>query len=49
MNGDFHYVNRTYASEGVNSSEMNVAIQLDGDENQDPIDIWTDEITLTSW
>ena len=49
MNGELHYVNRTYASQGVNSNEMNVAIQLDGDEKQDPIDIWADEITLTSW
>jgi hypothetical protein len=49
MNGNLQYVNRTYAALSVNSSEMNVAIQLDGDENQDPIDIWTDEMTLTSW
>ena len=49
MNGNLQYVNRTYASESVNSSEMNVGIQLDGDENQDPIDIWADEMTLTSW
>jgi hypothetical protein len=49
MNGNLQYVNRTYAAENVDSSEMNPAIQLDGDENQDPIDIWVDRMTLTSW
>jgi hypothetical protein len=49
MNGDTHYVNRTYAPGRVNSSEMNVAIQLDGDERQDPIHVWVDKMKLTSW
>lgn len=49
MNGDLHYVNRTYAAGNVNSSEMNVAIQLDGDERQDPIHVWADKVVLTSW
>lgn len=49
MNGVQHYVNRTYAAENVNSSEMNAAIQLDGDERQDPYSVWVDKMTLTSW
>lgn len=49
MNGNQQYVNRTYAAGNVWSSEMNAAIQLDGDENQDPIDIWVDKMNLTSW
>lgn len=49
MNGNQHYVNRTYAAEGVNSSEMNAAIQLDGDSNQDPYHVWVDKMKLTSW
>jgi hypothetical protein len=42
-------VNRTYAAGNVNASEMNAAVQLDGDERQDPYSVWVDKMTLTSW
>lgn len=49
MNGNLQYVNRTYAAKNVSGSQMNVAIQLDGDEHQDPIHVWADKVVLTSW
>lgn len=51
MNGNKQYVNRSYPAGNVNGSdfEMNPAIQLDGDERQDPIDIVVDKMTLTTW
>lgn len=49
MNGDTHYVNRTYGAKNVSGSEMNAAIQLDGDEHQDPYSVWVDKMALTSW
>jgi hypothetical protein len=51
LNGDKQYVNRTYPAGSVSKSdfELNPAIQLDGDEKQDPITIWVDKMTLTYW
>jgi hypothetical protein len=49
MNGDQHIVNRNFAALAVNSFEMNVAIQLDGDEKQDPIWVWADAMKLSYW
>jgi hypothetical protein len=49
MNGDLHYVNRTYPAENVNSFEMNPAIQLDGDNKTDPWAVWVDNMKVTYW
>ncbi len=49
MNGDKHYVNQTYSARLVSSFEMNAAIQLDGDENQDPWSVWVDRMSITYW
>jgi hypothetical protein len=49
MNGDLHYVNRTYPAGAVTSFEMNPAIQLDGDSHQDNFSVWIDKMTVTYW
>jgi len=28
---------------------MNVAVQMDGDDHQDPYHVWVDKMKLTSW
>lgn len=33
----------------INASEINVAVQLDGDYQQDPFSIWIDKVTLSHW
>jgi len=61
VNGQVHYIDVTvndntqtvnmYLSPlaNVNASEINVAIQLDGDYQQDPFSMWVDKATLTHW
>jgi hypothetical protein len=49
MNGNQHYVNRTYPAMKITSFEMNAAVQLDGDEKQDNFSIWVDRMSITYW
>lgn len=49
MNGNMHYVNRTYPAMKINSFEMNAAVQLDGDNKQDNFSIWVDKMSITYW
>jgi len=50
INGRRYYFNRTFQPKyNVNGSELNVAVQLDGDSRQTPYSIWVDKITLNYW
>lgn len=47
--GVTHYVNRSYPARGNNVSEINVAVQIDGDSKMTSYSEWLDKITLTYW
>jgi hypothetical protein len=50
INGQRYYFNRTFQPKyNVNASELNVAVQLDGNSTQTPYSIWVDKITLNYW
>lgn len=49
LNGNKHYINRTYGSIGSSVSEVNVAFQMDGDYAQHAYSVWLDKIMLSSW
>ncbi len=50
INGQRYYFNRVFDPlPNVNASEVNVAVQLDGDSHQTPYSIWMDKITLNYW
>ena len=50
INGQRYYFNRVFQPQyNVNASEINVAVQLDGDYRQDPYSIRMDKITLNYW
>jgi hypothetical protein len=47
--GVTHYVNRSYPARTKNGSEINVAIQLDGNSTMTAYSEWVDKISLTYW
>lgn len=49
LNGHLNYINRTFNTFGVNASELNAAVQLDGDYNQQNYSMWVDKMTVTAW
>jgi hypothetical protein len=61
VNGQVHYIAvivdgqtmgvNTYKSPqpGVMGDEIDVAFQLDGDNNQDQYNVWLDQVTLSEW
>ncbi|HYY68424.1 MAG TPA: hypothetical protein VE734_01725 [Terriglobales bacterium] len=50
INGQRYYFNRTFQPKhGIDASELNVAVQLDGDYRQTPYSVWVDKITLNYW
>jgi hypothetical protein len=49
LNGRRSYINRTFNTYGVNASELNAAVQLDGDYNQQNYSEWVDKMTVTAW
>jgi hypothetical protein len=49
LNGHQNYINRSFNTYGVNASELNAAVQLDGDYNQQNYSMWVDKMTLTAW
>lgn len=49
LDGKKSYVNRAYSPKSSSVSELNVAVQLDGDKNMDDYKMWTDKMKLTYW
>ncbi len=49
LNGHLSYINRSFNTYGVNASELNAAVQLDGDYNQQNYSMWVDKMTVTAW
>lgn len=49
LNGHKSYFNRSYNVYGVNAQELNTAVQLDGDHNQQNYSEWVDKMTVTAW
>ena len=50
INGQHYYFNLTFQSKyKVNASELDVAVQLDGNSTQTPYLIWVDKMMLTYW
>ena len=44
LNGNKSYINRTFNTYGVSASELNTAVQLDGDYNQEDYSMWVDKM-----
>ena len=49
LNGKKSYINRTFNTFGVNASELNTAVQLDGNSNSTPYSMWVDKMQVTAW
>jgi hypothetical protein len=49
LNGQKHYINRTYGSIASGVSEINTAFQMDGDYAQHGYLTWLDNVTLSYW
>ena len=49
LNGARHYINRYFNTYSVSASELNAAVQLDGDYNQQDYSMWVDQMTVTAW
>lgn len=49
LNGKKSYINRTFNTFGVNASELNTAVQLDGDGKTTDYSMWVDKMQVTTW
>jgi hypothetical protein len=49
LDGKKHYINRTYMNLPKSVSEINVAVQIDGDKNMNDYSEWVDKVTLYAW
>jgi hypothetical protein len=49
LNGKKSYINRTFNTFGVNASELNTAVQLDGNSNDTAYSMWVDKMQVTYW
>ncbi len=49
LNGKKSYINRTFNTFGVNASELNTAVQLDGNSSHTAYSMWVDKMQVTSW
>jgi hypothetical protein len=49
LNGNLHYINRSFNTYAVSASELNAAVQLDGDYNQQDYSMWVDKLTVSAW
>ena len=49
LNGKKSYINRSFNTYGVNASELNTAVQLDGDGNHTAYSMWVDKMQVTYW
>ena len=49
LNGNKSYINQTFNTFGVNASELNAAVQLDGNSTNTAYSIWVDKMQVTAW
>lgn len=49
LNGKKSYINRTFNTFGVNASELNTAVQLDGGNTTGQVAMWIDKMQVTAW
>ncbi len=49
LNGKKSYINRTFNTFGVNASELNTAVQLDGGNTTGQVAMWVDKMQVTAW
>lgn len=49
LNGKKSYINKVYNPVSTNASELNVAVQLDGNSTSTAYNEWADKITLSAW
>ena len=49
LNGKKSYFNKAYGPASTSTSELNVALQLDGDGSNTPYNEWADKINLSAW
>jgi hypothetical protein len=49
INGHKYYFNKTYNPIGSSVSELNVAVQLDGNYKQEDYSVWMDKVNLNYW
>jgi len=49
LNGKKSYINRTFNTFGVNASELNTAVQLDGNSKYTAYSMWVDKMQVTYW
>ncbi len=49
LNGKKSYINKTYGPASSGSSELNVAIQIDGDGSNTAYSEWSDKVALNVW
>lgn len=49
LDGNTHYINRTYGPRPSGSKEINVAFQMDGNKSQTDYSVWLDKVKLTYW
>jgi hypothetical protein len=49
LDGNKHYINRTYYPGPSSAKEVNVAFQMDGNKYQTDYSVWLDKVKLTYW
>lgn len=49
LNGNKKYINRSFNTFGVHASELNSAVQLDGNSRQQNYSMWVDNMKVTAW
>ncbi len=49
LNGKKSYINKTFNTFGVNASELNTAVQLDGNGTHTAYSMWVDKMQVTAW
>jgi hypothetical protein len=49
LNGKKSYINRTFNTYGVNASELNAAVQLDGNSTDSAYSMWVDKMQVTAY
>lgn len=49
LNSRKSYINRSFNTYAAYASELNTAVQLDGDYNQQNYSIWVDKMQVTAW
>lgn len=49
LDGNKHYINKSYAPKASSANEINVAFQMDGNGSMTAYDTWLDKVQLTYW